>query len=135
MDDFLHEILSRYFNTLSVLGYKDYNSVYKVLLLSLIRDFINKDYYGYLTEEDYNTINKSLYCIYGTSCLIPYSNKYSRTMNRLYLGSMSEIAYRLSQLEGGMESFDNRIQTIENSKVIKPDTTSYDIDDIELDDL
>ena len=99
MGNFIYEVLSRYFNTLSVLGYKEYSSVYKVLLLILIKDFIDKDYYGYLTEKDYNTINKALYCIYGTTCLIPYSSKYSKTMNKVYLGSMSEISYRLAQIE------------------------------------
>lgn len=135
MSNFIYEVLSRYFNTLSILGYKEYLSVYKVLLLILIKDFIDRDYYGYLTKEDYNTVNKALYCIYGTTCLIPYSGKYSKTMNKLYLGSMSEIAYRLSQIEDDVEAANDKIKTIENTKVVKPDTTSYEIQDIQMNDL
>lgn len=86
MDNLLYNTLLKYFNILSLMGYRNYNSVYKILTLIFIYDFIKKDFYGYLTKEDYNTINKSLYCLFGTDCLIPIP-----TDNKLCFGNITKI--------------------------------------------
>ena len=78
MDNMIYEILYKYFNSLAISGYKNYENVYKILFLVGIEEFIRNDFYGYLTKEDYNEINKALYCIYG---------------------SLSEMAHRITTLE------------------------------------
>lgn len=87
MDNIVYEALKSYFNTLSVLGYESYEEVYKLIYLISILDFTYNDFKGYITEEDYRIIQDSLYCIFGTSCLIPYPQfcKSNKITGKLYL--------------------------------------------------
>ena len=64
--------VTRYFNTLSILGYKSYSEVYKLILLLFIQDLLEEPFNIFINEEDYRTITNVLYCLYGTTCLIPY---------------------------------------------------------------
>lgn len=66
------EGLNRYFNTLKVFGYKSYGQVDKLLILLLIEELLNSTYKFFITEEHYKIIDKALYCLFGTTCLIPY---------------------------------------------------------------
>lgn len=61
-----------YFNALTKYGYKNYQDTYKLLLLLFIDDLLTGPLSIYVTEEDYRIIDKALYCLYGSSCLIPY---------------------------------------------------------------
>lgn len=64
--------INNYFNTLATLGYKNHKETDKLLLLLFLEEFINGPFSSYIDEEDYNTINNVLYCLYGSTCLIPY---------------------------------------------------------------
>ena len=66
------EALQRYFHTLSVLGYKSYNDVGKMLLLLYIEEILTGEMSFYVTEEDLRTISDALNCLYGSTCLIDY---------------------------------------------------------------
>lgn len=70
--DLSYKSIVRYFNTLSVLGYKSYKDVYKLFLLLSIEDLLNGPLCLYISEEDYKTISNVLYCLFGTTCLIDY---------------------------------------------------------------
>lgn len=72
MEKILNEAFSRYFNALSKLGYTSYSEVDKLLVLIFIYDLLESDCNSFITEEEYKTINNALYCLYGSSCLIPY---------------------------------------------------------------
>ena len=72
MEEVLYNSLSRYFGRLGQAGYVPYNSVYKLLVLSFIREIVDNDYRGYITKEDYSYIEEALDCLFGTSCLTPY---------------------------------------------------------------
>lgn len=86
MDEIIYDSILNYFSTLSNLGYINYNDVYKLLFLVAIRDFIYNDFWEYISEEDYREIEKSLYKIFGTSCLIPYPEFCNNVnMNKLHL--------------------------------------------------
>lgn len=65
--------LKKYFCTLTHLGYKPYNEVEKLLILCFIEELLTGDMAFFITEEDYNNIDKALNCIYG-SCMISYPN-------------------------------------------------------------
>lgn len=118
MDNMIYEILYKYFNSLAISGYKNYEKVYKILFLVSIEEFIRNDFYGYLTKEDYNEINKALYCIYDTDCLIPVPNYKTYNMNKLYIGSLSEMAHRIT--------------TLENTKVVKTGEEDIEVPDINV---
>ena len=64
--------LEKYFKILSKTGYVKYQSVGKLLALSLVECFLNSELNTFITEEDYNIISRFLYCIYGRDCLVPY---------------------------------------------------------------
>ena len=53
MEEVLYNSLSRYFERLGQAGYVPYNNVYKLLILSFIREIVNNDYRGYITKDDY----------------------------------------------------------------------------------
>ena len=60
MDNVVYTAISRYFNMLSKFGYVNYDEVYNILYLILIRDFIYNDFYGYITEDDYRYMEKNM---------------------------------------------------------------------------
>lgn len=90
----------KYFNHLSNTGYFSQHNVNKLLLYICIQELLDNDFRGLVSEEDYKEISKALYCLYGSTCLIPYPDYYN-TKNRrvMYTGSISEMEHRLSDLE------------------------------------
>lgn len=93
MLELTYDSISRYFNALSTFGYFKYYDVSKLLLLLCVEDLAYNDFYGYFTEDDYRTIERVLSSIFCTTCIIPYP-KYTKQMNNLFLGSITELAYR-----------------------------------------
>lgn len=67
----VYNSISHYFETLRHTGYKPYSEVYNLLAYMFIEEILTGPMSFFITEEDYNIINKALYCLYG-SCLIPY---------------------------------------------------------------
>ena len=61
------DTLNKYFNLLSKTGYVKSKEVNKVIILTFLSRLLN-DFYEYITEEDYNDIIKSIYCL--SDCLI-----------------------------------------------------------------
>jgi hypothetical protein len=114
MDNIVLNAIVKYYKTLCKLGYMSYKEVYKLLVLSFYRDFTLKDYRGILSSKDYQEIDRALNCLYGTSCLIPYPNYLNA--GRLYLGEISELA--------------QRIQTLEDTEVVKAITGESENSDI-----
>lgn len=63
-----YEALHRYFTRLTQSGYIKYSTVELLLILLYIQELSKEQ----LTIEEQDIINKSLSCIQGNSCLIPY---------------------------------------------------------------
>ena len=61
------DTLNKYFDILSKAGYVKNKEVNKVIILTFLSRLLN-DFYEYITEEDYNNIIKSVYCL--SDCLI-----------------------------------------------------------------
>lgn len=96
----LYNTINSYFSHLFNTGYMSQKEVNKVLLFSLIEELVNNDFRGLITQEDYTHINKALYCLYGSSCLVPYPDYYNPKNKRvMYNGSISELSYRVQRLE------------------------------------
>lgn len=71
LTDEVYNSVNRYFSVLSHIGYKSYNEVEQLLIFTFIEEMLYGPLSQYLTEKDYNIINNSLYCLYG-SCMIPF---------------------------------------------------------------
>lgn len=70
MEDFnliIIDTLNKYFDILSKAGYIKSKEVNKVIILTFLSRLLN-DFSEYITEEDYNDIIKSVYCL--SDCLI-----------------------------------------------------------------
>lgn len=70
--DNLYKSLDQYFKVLERAGYISPVSVYRLLAYIMIYEFFEEPLYYYLTEEDYQSLQKAMYCLYGKDCLIPY---------------------------------------------------------------
>lgn len=104
MDEMTYQAISKYFTHLSNVGYFNQSNVNKLLLLTFIQELVDYDFRGLISEEDYNDINKALYCLYGSSCLIPYPDYYNTKRRRtMYIGSISELTHRVEALEESIE--------------------------------
>lgn len=113
MEDIVYNSIKSYFNALSKLGYMRNEEVNKLLALIIIEEFTYYDFRGLINKEDYMKINKSLYNLFGKSCLIPYPNFCKiKDMNKLRLGNMSELAHRVKINE-------DNIKEIQETKVVK----------------
>lgn len=130
MDNVVLTAISRYFNMLSKFGYVNYDEVYNILYLILIRDFIYNDFYGYITEDDYRYIERSLYCLFGKSCFISYPEYL--TMNNLNLGSISELAYMIKKNKEDISKVIDSINEIKKTRVIKGDLNGEEIPNIDI---
>ena len=111
MDNLLCEILDRYFRTLSNYGYRNYGDVKKLLFYIFIQELVSTPSIV-ISEEDYKHIENALYCIYGTSCLIPYP-KYCENAMYLHLGDIVEISRRLDENERATEEALDAVEQLE----------------------
>ena len=116
MDEFVYNSVYHYFTALDKLGYYKQEDVNKLLVLLFFYNFTTDDYKGNISKKDYALIDKALYCLYGTSCLIPYPDYLK--MGDLHLGDLSEVV--------------TRIKNIENTKVIKSKQDIQEVEDIEI---
>ena len=128
MDKVLYESLYRYFTTLTSVGNVSYNSVNKLLVLIFYKHFIYEDYRGNISKEDYNIIEQALECLYGSTCLIPYPNYLG--MVNLHLGDITEMAHRIADNESHIQEMDNRVNVIEDTKVLKSKQEVLEVPDI-----
>lgn len=133
MDNVVYESIKRYFTSLSMFGYKSYNDTYKLLYIISIRDFIYNDFRGLITEDDYRIIGRSLYNVFGTTCLLPYPQFCkSKGMNNLHLGSITELAHMVQRTQELFEQYkqdiSGTVDTYEQNVDKKIDTLETTID-------
>ena len=83
------EALKRYYNSLFKLGYKNYTDVNNLLVLTFLEELLEYDSYQFITEEDYNTIIKALYCMLGNSYNIEFPSYAAFVEN--------EVTFRISE--------------------------------------
>lgn len=97
MDEMIYNALVSYYHVLEVKGYMSHQHAVKLLVLTFFRDFMFEDYRGLITKEDYYELERALDCLYGSTCLIPYPDYLK--MRKLHLGSMTEVAQRIKNIE------------------------------------
>lgn len=52
MDNYILNILSKYFKSLSKIGYKSYDIVFKILIIDFIHDLCNYEMRSLISEND-----------------------------------------------------------------------------------
>nr|DAQ75197.1 MAG TPA: hypothetical protein [Crassvirales sp.] len=126
MDNFVFNTLGKYFTNLANTGYRKDSDVLRVLLLSHINKLLNNDFRGFITEEDYKKIERALYCLYGSSCLIPYPDYYNTKNQRvMYNGSISELTHRVINTE-------KVIDELKKTDIVIPGEDIKDVDDFNI---
>lgn len=75
----LNTSLHNYYKLLSTFGNRNYKDVFKLIIVSYIRDILyNTELRANMTELEYHDIHKCLYILYGTTCLLPFP-EYNKT--------------------------------------------------------
>lgn len=62
----------------------------------------------YITESDYRIIQNALNCLYGSSCLLPYSSYLNN--NNLFGNIFSDSVVRITEV-------DNNVRITENEQI------------------
>lgn len=136
MDNIVYESTKRYFNTLSNFGYTNYCEVVKVLYLVMINKMVYKYFPGSITEDDYRVIEKSLYNIFGTSCLVPYPQYCNyNNMDRLHAEDATDlinaITHQIEEQNMNIENFKDVVNSdlyiIKSTKVLKSEIEGEEI--------
>lgn len=131
MVNYTYEALCRYFSHLCNTGYMKQSEVNKLLVLTSIQRMVDCDFRGYLDQDAYNRINKALYSLYGSSCLIPYPDYYSNKDKRImYTCSISELAHRVNRLE--QEGTGGIPIDLQDKEIITPGDFIEEIDDVDI---
>lgn len=107
MVNYVYDTYSNYFNALKKTGHISIKTVKSLLVLEFIYNLMYNDYRGYVSREDYHTIEKMLNCLYGSNCLMSYPNYLK--MGKLKLGETIELATRTKNLEKYSKELDQRI--------------------------
>lgn len=124
MDDLLYESCLRYFTSLADYGFRSEKDVKKLLFYVFIQELVNTTSVV-ISKEDYKHLENALYCMYGTTCLIPYPNYCERPMYA-HLGDIAELSARVERAEENIEALDIRVTDIEDTRVVKSEEDSYD---------
>lgn len=88
----IYNALIQYYSVLFNLGYKAYNQIPKLLVLTFLDDILYGPMSYYVTNDDYAIINEVMNNFYGT-CLIPYPDYKTSISNDIDV----EYQYRVSQ--------------------------------------
>lgn len=124
MDDLLYNSCVRYFTTLGNYGFKNDEEVKKLLFYVFIQELVNTTSIV-ISEEDYKHLEGALYCIYGTTCLIPYP-KYCENPMYAHLGDIAELSVRVSKTEDELaalekQNLNGRLTEVENKVEVLDD--------------
>jgi len=107
MEEYVYNALAHYFTALRKTGHYGQSDVRKLVVLLFWHWLIDHDYRGYVREEDYKAIDRALYCLYGTSCLLPYPDYLK--MGKLKLGDFTELLARTRASERSAELLQQQI--------------------------
>lgn len=67
MNKYLYDSFQLYFNSLAKLGYKDYQSVEKLIVLIVVNKVLKLE----ITKQDYEILQRVVDCLQGTDCMLP----------------------------------------------------------------
>ena len=124
----VYTAITKYFGHITNTGYMRQDNVNKLLLLITVYNLLDNDFRALVSEDDYKLINNALYCLYGSTCLIPFPDYYNNKANRvMYKGSMSELAHRVAIVESTLNEYgDKPIVIPSDESILNPIDDSKD---------
>lgn len=124
MDNYILNIFSKYFKSLSKIGYKSYDIVFKILIIDFIHDLCNYEMKSLISENDKVIIQNLLNKLSSSTCEIEYFNIFNK--NECLDNSIPEIPDIPEILEKTLTiEFDSLSIigiTIDNVKYLQSDT-------------
>lgn len=128
----VYNAINKYFTHLANVGYMRQDNVNKLLLLDIIYNLLDTDFRGFISEEDYSKIGRALYCLYGSTCLIPFPDYYNNNTSRvMYKGSISELAHRIDAAEATVSEYGEKPIVVPSDETIDNDDTSGEVEDVD----
>lgn len=90
MENRVLKSIDKYFQSLTATGYRKQKDVDSLLVLLFINKFLTQGTSNFITDKDYQTIDRALYCLYGSNCLIPFPRyvNYRNTLQAKYDNSI-----------------------------------------------
>lgn len=131
MDDLLYESCLRYFTSLANYGFKSEKDVKKLLFYVFIQELVNTTSIV-IPEDDYKHLENALYCMYGTTCLIPYPNYCERPMYA-HLGDIAELSARMARAEEHLADVEDTHVDKSNLEASEESSPDYPYEEIEED--
>lgn len=89
MDNYILNIFSKYFKSLSKIGYKSYDIVFKILIIDFIHDLCNYEMRSLISENDKVIIQNLLNKLSSSTCEIEYFDIFNK--NECVDNSIPEI--------------------------------------------
>lgn len=128
----VYSAINKYFGHLANTGYMSQDNVNKLLLFDIIYNLLDNDFRALVNEEDYQTINNALYCLYGSTCLIPFPDYYNNKTKRvMYKGSMSELAHRVDVAEATVNEYGEKPIVVPNGDTSSTEDYTKEVDDVD----
>lgn len=118
MDNYILNIFSKYFKSLSKIGYKSYDIVFKILIIDFIHDLCNYEMRSLISENDKVIIQNLLNKLSSSTCEIEYFNIFNK--NECLDNSIPEILEKTLTIE--FDSLSIIGITIDNVKYLQSDT-------------
>lgn len=131
MDDLLYESCLRYFTSLANYGFRSEKDVKKLLFYVYIQELVNTTSIA-IPEDDYKHLENALYCMYGTTCLIPYPNYCERPMYA-HLGDIAELSARMAKAEEHLADVEDTHVDKSNLAATEEASPNYPYEEIEED--
>lgn len=128
----VYTAIIKYFGHITNTGYMRQDNVNKLLLLIAVYNLLDNDFRAWVSEDDYKLINNALYCLYGSTCFIPFPDYYNNKSNGvMYKGSISELAHRVDIAESTLNEYGDKPIVIPDGDTSDSEDTTKDVEDID----
>lgn len=128
----VYDAITRYFGHITNTGYMRQDNVNKLLLLDAVYNLLDNDFRALVSEDDYKLINDALYCLYGSTCLIPFPDYYNNKASRImYKGSISELVHRVTVTESKLNEYGDKPIVVPNGNTSDNEDYAKDVEDVD----
>lgn len=128
----VYTAITKYFGHITNTGYMRQDNVNKLLLLIAVYNLLDNDFRALVSEDDYKLINNALYCLYGSTCLIPFPDYYNNKANRvMYKGSISELAHRVAVTESTLNEYGDKPIVVPSGNTSDNEDNAKDVEDVD----
>ena len=127
----VYTAITKYFGHITNTGYMRQDNVNKLLLLIAVYNLLDNDFRALVSEDDYKLINNALYCLYGSTCLIPFPDYYNNKANSMYKGSISELAHRVAVTESTLNEYGDKPIVVPNGNTSDNEDNAKDVEDVD----